>query len=253
MGADPKSHPYESTLLNLAGYRAGLPKLMAATNAQLLPAELARIQAAEQITPRYTNLINDANNTTSINNAALENAIFGNFGVDKARIASGIDREINPEFYSAREAGLSNLMKGYDAIGLDSDVAAERLVNAENVRSGNAGVPSNATNTVSNALSFGDEKLKRVSALDKLLNTGTTFMQGSKATFDPFGRSTSSGGGTTVNNAPAPNQFANIGAQFGQTSDSLLNNVFGTGNNALNNNANRRGTGEVVMGSLPDY
>jgi len=252
MSADKKSNPYESSLLSLAAYRKGLPKLLNVTNQQILPNELARVNAAERVTPRYTDIINEANNSSGVNSAALENFILENFGVDKSRIASGIDKEINPEFYAAREAGLSNLLKGFDAIGLGDDTAAERLVNAENVRSGNATNPTNATNTVSNALQFGDEKLKRVSALDSLLKTGNEFMPASKATFDPFGRSTASGG-TTVNTAPQSNQFGDIAKGIGSTTDNLLNNVFGTGNTALTANANRRGTAEVVMSSLPDY
>ncbi len=57
------------------------------------------------------------------------------------------------------------------------------MINQENQRSGNAATPS-ATNTVSNALSFGNELQKRRDALGSAINTASGFLAPASGTFN---------------------------------------------------------------------
>lgn len=254
MAKDPSAdNPAVTTALNLAAYRRGLPRIMAATNAQILPTEQARLQAAQAVTPGYTNIINDAARAGAIAQGQTEADVLASSGVNRAQTAANIDRNIiNPESYIAQQAALNGILQQINALDLNNaNPEAERLVNQENQRSGNIGTPASGTNSVKNALQFGNERLKRISALDQALNTATNFITSSKASFDPFGRSTTPGSPSFT--APAPNAFDSIGEGIGATGSNLLNNIFGTAAQAQDINANRRSSFEVIGGSLPSY
>lgn len=205
--------------LNMAAFRRNLPGLINIINKYATPTAQANLGAEQAVTPGYLQLLRDK----GIAAGQLQTDVLGGAGREQSKIASEIDRGINPEFYSARESGLKALLGNIDRLNPDNagaQVEAERLVNQENARTGNLTAPASGTSTVANALQFGDERLKRISALDKALNTANSFMQSSRATFDPFGRSVNSSG-----NAPA--NFTDSGAGNGKLGSDLLNNIFG--------------------------
>jgi hypothetical protein len=218
------------------------------------PTSLAQLQAAQLTAPGVNQLEADRYNTITRNQAATDADILGTIGRDRASIASEIDRGINPEFYQAREAGLDSILGQLKMLDLNNaNPEAERLVNLENVRTGNLTTPSNETNTVKNALQFGDERLKRSAALSQALNTANNFLTSSRATFDPFGRSVTTS--TTNNAVGSPSAFGS-NSQTSNLGNDLLGNVFGTFNNAIGINAQRRDSLDrfnETMGSLPSY
>jgi len=221
-------------------YQKNLPKIMQGINELIQGNELAKLQSAELTAPRYSTLNTQLANTMATSVADNDANILDTSGRRRAGIATEIDKGINPEFYQAREAGLDSLLGQLKMLDLDkANPEAERLVNLENQRSGNTGNPTDGTNAVKNALQFGDERLKRSAALTNALNTANNFMGASKASFDPFGRSTATaniGGGTSIN----PSSFRDAGGDVTSTANNLMGNIFGYQNTAANINANRR-------------
>ena len=258
MGGDPKlPSQIQTAKINTRAFNDALPKLMSGINSTILPSELARINAAEAVTPRYTALSNEANNSVRANSDAMDLALLDTYGRDKAAVATEIDKGINPEFYQAKEGVLSSLLSQLSNLRLDQpNVEAERLVNAENVRSGNNNVPARGVTAVGNALQFEGEKLKRSNALSAALNTTNDFLRSSRATFDPFGKSTVTDQTSNGSGVPAATSFDKIGTTSAGFGESLLGNIFNSSINADTQNANRRDSLDRVnetMSSLPSY
>jgi len=239
--SDPKAKSAGNvTAGTTASYQKNLPKIMTAINNMIQGNELAKLQSAELTAPRYNTLQTNLANQMATSVAQNDADILNTSGRQRAATATEIDKGINPEFYTARAAGLDSLLGQLKMLDLDkANPEAERLVNLENARSGNIGNPTDGTNAVKNALQFGDERLKRSAALTNALNTANNFMGASKASFDPFGRSTATaniGGGTSVN----PSSFRDAGGDVVATGNNLLGQIFGYQNTAANINANRR-------------
>jgi hypothetical protein len=190
----------ESTSNIIQSLTAYLPDYMKVLNSQVLPQNQAQLQAAQQVSPAYTDLLtklyasaapklaqtgSQVENINRLGAANTDLQILQGPGGQLATEAQKIDRTLNPEFYSTREAEASKLGQLLSSIDLNNaNPEAERLVNQENIRSGNSATPS-ATNTVSNALSFGGELQKRRDALGQALSTATNFLQPSQGQFNP--------------------------------------------------------------------
>jgi hypothetical protein len=242
MGKDPRPDNLNSTTSNVAGnFKRNIPKVLAAMNLAIAPNELAKLGAAQQVIPGYTQLANQVNNATTINDEALNLGLLDTVGREKSRIATEIDKGINPEFYQAKPEVLSSILSQIKALDLNKpNIEAERLVNAENVRSGNAGNNSGTTG-VANALMFENEKLKRSAALTSALNTANGFLTSSRATFDPFGRSTvSDNTGSSGNKPNIASTFQSIGDDTLSVSDNFLSGTFGLRGKEADIKAGRR-------------
>jgi hypothetical protein len=229
----------------LKAYNSNLPKLLSTTSAQILPTEQAQLNAAQQITPQYNALVNGIDRTNKMFNANTDVGVLAGPGAALAHTAQNLDKEVNPEFYKSRET----VMKGYEDLlkslnPANTNVAAERAVNAENVRSGNLG-NTNSTSTVSNAMKFGDEGLKRSAAFGSALQGMTGFMPTSKSTVDIYGRPSQA----TVSNTGA----TNVGASTQAFGTNTLNSITGLQSQANEINANRRDVVDRINGAIGSY
>lgn len=257
MPKDPRAQTTSGAGGNIAStFKSSLPKLLAAINAAIPASELAKLGAAQQVVPAYTQLANETNRSSTLAGERTATDALNTTGREKASIATEIDKSINPEFYQAKPQILNSLIGQLSNLDLSKpNVEAERLVNAENVRSGTAGNNSGTTG-VSNALQFENEKLKRSAALTGALNNANAFMTGSRASFDPFGRSTVSDANNTSNTPNIQSTFQSIGDDTLGIGQGLLSGLFNYKNTESGINAQRRDTLDrtnETMSSLPNY
>lgn len=258
----------ESTSDVLGAFTQYLPGLMQAYRSEVLPTEQANLDASKSISPQYQQLMSDlfkqfgpqlAETGSNIDtqtrkaSAATDADILNTSGRDLAKTYKEIDTELNPEYYKTRADAGGKLAELLGSINLDdASPEAERLVNQENIRSGNISTPS-ATNTVGNALSFGKEKSDRRSQLGNAINVASSFLTpSSNAQFNPA---------TAALNRPTSNtgisQFGGVtkaGDQAYTAGSGFLNNISGFQDNATQVNANRRDILDRLnetTGSLP--
>jgi hypothetical protein len=252
-GDPPAPDAEESTADMLSAITANMPLLMQTYNAQVLPQAQAELAASQAISPAQNQLMLDlykqfapefAKTGAEIDSAGrlatakTDVELLKGSGADLARVYQTIDKELNPEYYSVREnaAGRLNEILG-ESINAPN-IEAERLINQEQARTGNAAAPS-ATNTVAAALDFGSARQGRINNLSNIIGQATGFMApASNQQFNPA---------TTILNKPTSNtgqnQFAGVKAPSNQaysTGSDLMNSVSGFQNNAMNINANRR-------------
>lgn len=231
-----------------------MPGYMAAMNKEVLPqaqADLAAAQATspamQQLTadlyktyaPQFASVGRDIDTANRLQGAKTDAEILKGSGKDLARTYKEIDTELNPEYYKTRAAAGSGLEQLLGSINLnDANPEAERLINQENVRTGNLGNNS-ATNTVANALSFGSALNERRSQLSNAINTASAFLQpASNASFNPA---------TAALNRPTSNtglsQFTGVNQPSGQayqSGNNLANNIAANQQTQMGINANRR-------------
>ena len=229
------------------------PRIMEAYNRAVVPTEWEKYRAAENVSEpyqklnaylydKYAPMLADTqrgiDTKDKIVGANTDVALLGKQGRDLSRVYQQIDKEANPEFYKTRELASNKLGALLSGINPDApDIEAERLINAENIRSGNTS-PS-ATGTVANALMFGDQRLKRQAALSNAISTATGFLQPSRVSeFNPA---------TTVLNKPTNNagtsQFGGVtktGNEAFSAGEGFMNSVSSFQNNAMQINANKR-------------
>lgn len=230
-----------------------LPDFMRVLNAEVLPQARTELEAAKEISPEYARLGEELYrefapllaktgvdveriNRTGAADTDLE--IMRGSGKDLVTEAQALDRQLNPEFYKAREGASAKLEELLGSINLnDANPEAERLINQENLRTGNAGVES-STGTVANALSFGSALSRRRSDLANAINTATTFMQPSQGQFNPV---------QTALNRPSTNtgesRFTGVekpGGQAYAAGQGLMNNITSIKMQENDINANRR-------------
>jgi hypothetical protein len=245
----------ESTHDSMQALTRNLPAYMGAMNAQVMPQAQTQLQASQMLTPAYAKLLADvyagyapqmAQTGTQVENinrlgaAKTDLDILKGVGGELTKEATALDRELNPEFYKTRETASNKLAELLGSINLnDASPEAERLVNMENVRTGNLGNNS-ATNTVSNALSFGGEMRNRQNMLGQAINAATNFLQPAQGNFNPvataLNRNSTNTGESRFGGVEKPSDQAyNQGA-------GLMNNISSFQNNAMGINANRRDT-----------
>lgn len=234
----PAPQSNESMRDMIQGLTDTLPAFMRVQNEQVLPQAQTELDTAKVISPQYAQLMDElystygprlANLGSDIEQINRERAaqtdlsILRGAGGDLAKEAQAVDRILNPEFYKTREAAADKLGQLLSSVNLDdANPEAERLISQENARTGNTGNTS-ATNTVSNALSFGNELEKRRSSLSNAVNTATNFLQPAQGQFNPV---------VTALNRPSTNagqtNFTGInkpGGQAYQSGGQLLNSA----------------------------
>jgi hypothetical protein len=202
MSGDPKAQESHSALEDVfQNLGQQLPAYLNLLNQQVLPQAQAELGATKAITPEYNKLLLDqyqqyapglakvgaeTENINRLGAAKTDTDILKNYGQSMAESARAYDQTLNPEVARTRTLEADKLGSLLNSINLDNaNPEAERLVNQENIRTGNIATPS-ATNTVGNALQFGNERLKRVNALGQALNTATGFLQSGQSSFNPM-------------------------------------------------------------------
>lgn len=268
MGDDAAPQTSESTREMMEAFTETMPGFMQVMSQQVAPTERAKLASAQQTSPEWAQLTydiykqfapqmaaagRDIEAQNRLANARTDAEILNTSGRDLAKTYKEIDTELNPEYYKTRAGASDSIAQLLGSINLnDASPEAERLINQENIRSGNLGNDS-ATNTVSNALSFGREMDNRRNQLSQAINTASAFLQpASNAQFNPA---------TAALNRPTSNSGL---SQFGGV-QMPGNEAFSSGNNLMNNitsvrqaemgiNANRRDTLDrfnETMSSLP--
>jgi hypothetical protein len=200
-GGDPAPQPVaESTRESLAAMTSALPGYGQAARSEMLPNELAKLNTAQQISPAYAAMINQLygqygpelnrigqfiERDNRLASADADADILAGPGRRMTEEAQKLDEQLNKEFYDARRSGGKTLVDLLGSINLDRpDVEAERLIGRENARSGNLATPS-ATNTLANALQFGNEQMKRQGMAGNAVNAASNFMASSRSEFNP--------------------------------------------------------------------
>lgn len=263
MGADaPAPTTNESTAEVIQSLTKYLPSFMQAQNSQVLPQAETELAAAQKISDPYQKLLTDlyakyapelaktgvgVDKINRTGAAQTDVDIMKGSGGELVKEAQNLDKQLNPEVYSAKSAAskqLGNLLAGVDIDGGTHE--AERLVNREAARSGNSAV-SSQIGTVANALAFGDERLKRMDALSNTIGQATNFIQGAQSQFNPIVTALNRPSSNTGNN-----QFGGTtkpGDQAYQSGNNMYNNINQSNMNKDNINANRR-TGLDTMDSI---
>lgn len=209
------------------------PRYNEIISGQILPTEQAKFDAAAAMSPQYQQLQNDlvkqfgpeaamlAANIERISrnaDASTTTNILSNYGPQLAEAARLTDAAYErPEDKALREAGTNQVTNLLNSINLnDSTEEARRYVNQEAIRAGGYNAPS-ATNTVSNALSFGKEMDNRRERLSQAIQTAANFMPTTQ-----IGRM-GNPGSTLLNNQ------GNTGTMTGITNPGTESAAMGTG------------------------
>lgn len=262
MGDNQAPQLHETTKDILASLQDYLPGLTSTINAGVGPTEQAKLAAAQQTSPGYAQLANDlyskympqlsalTQNVDRSNKLASANtdlAVLGGPGQQLAQKATEVAKGIDPEFFKQREQTsnqLSNLFNSINLNGLSGGERAEveRATNAQNVGSGNLG-NNNATNTVSNAMNFGNALNQKRDQLGAAIDKATTFLGSSRSGIDPYGRPQTTNADSQYKGVVQPGQEA-----F-QTGNNFLNQIGQSKTQQTDVNANARDwTDKVTAG-----
>lgn len=247
--------PGKGTSRVMGAVQSQLPNYTNAQLAQLEPIEAAKLKAAQALSPEYNNLQTSlysqnlpglATTTAQAEDikrqaaAATDTNILSSQGVPLASAYRAADSALNPEWYSARQSLGGSLGQLLDSLNLNApNVEAERLVNQESLRSGNASTPS-STNTVANALSFGSEGMKRQNQLANALQIGSSMLPNMKSSFDPAANALVRSAGDT-----GASQFGGVreaGNEAFQSGQDVLNAAGGFQTTGMGVNAQKRDT-----------
>lgn len=260
MADDKAPNPNTSVDLEGKAITAQLPGIIKAYSGQILPLEQAKLGASQAVSPAYSQLMTDlyknyapqlAGVGSQIDqanrqaNATGTTNILGDQGAKAASTYTGIDQANNPEYYKTRALESDKLGQLLNSINLNNpNPEAERLINQENQRSGNI-ANSNATKTLGNALSFGDQLSKRQSTLSNALGQATSFLQPSQNQSANVAAGIASAPSTAGGAANSLTQFQGV-TPTGQDALNVGNNLLGAASasqlSAMNVNANRRDT-----------
>lgn len=261
---DPSAPPPQQSMQDiLQAFQQNIPGIMSATNSQVVPTAQANLAADKAVSPGEDQLmtqlyqqfapqlaatgsqIDTANRNATAN---TDVSILGDQGAKLASEYQTIDKSLNPEYYQVRSQAAKSLGDVLNAASLDKpNIEAERLLNQENQRTGNAVTPS-ATNTVSNALNFEDQRQKRISNLSNAISTATSFLQpATNSQFNPattaLNKPTSSTGLSNFNGVTS-----GTGSAAYSTGSNLLNSATGLQQSAMDINANRRDVLDRING-----
>ena len=126
--------------------------------------------------------------------AGAERDALQGAGGDVVREVGALNRELDPEFFAGREAGLGSLLNTFGQIGeLGKGLSGgeqeqiQRSLNRSNLAGGNLNTPSNL-NTVQNAVTFGgaarDRLSQAIGAATNFLPAATSFLGGTRQGVD---------------------------------------------------------------------
>jgi len=276
MGSSYTGPAPENTASMLQAYGQYLPTISSEMAGAIPNLAQAQAGAAALTQPQYNAL-----NLQQLNRFALPEAQIGQqvsrsdalagaetnrqqlagAGGDAARTASALNRETNPDYYTAQDAASKGAADAVNAINLGGlspgeAAAVERSNNQGQSATGNLG-NINGTNVISNALNFGGAFNNKVALKNQAVNAAT----------GAAGSASSNGGFNGVNvalgqpnvgvgNNMGTNQFT--GANAG-TQASSAGNVFNFGSGLLNNMTSGNNaaissqTQGNIAGGIPSY
>ena len=259
MGGGPSTPKPESMAQVLQAYAQYLPGLVSATAAQQpgiaqnqLNATLAtqplynalNLQQAQQYAEPLARVGQDVTRSNALAGGETQLAQMRNTGVDTAQAADAIARAANPNYYRVQDASSRQAQNMLNAINLGGlspgeGNALERSTNQQMAATGNLGI-YNPTNTISNAMNFGDRYNQKIGQMGQALgaanqtatsaqNTGfnpvnLAIGQPNSSTMGNFGTGTFSNTSANTQNASGQNAFG-----FGQGvmgNMSSMNNAF---------------------------
>jgi hypothetical protein len=259
----PKMNVVGSTQYKQAQkFLPGLARTIAGTTPVI---EQGKYNAAAQVSPQYASLdlmLKDAfGQKESDANAKIADANIRNLtniqntsGRDLASSNLELSKIADPEYYRTRETlsnGINSLVNGQDPNKLtDSELEnATRGVNRTNIATGN--VNPSQTQTISNALTFGDELSKKRNQFSQALATATGALPTLKSGANPAGSVAAASGGLGDTSFAGVKNVGESGAVNGAMGN--LYNSSTAANTAYANNRDYRGDFERIVGSLPDY
>jgi hypothetical protein len=225
-----------------------LPYMSGAVNDQLVPtaeAELAASQAtsgpyAELMTqlynqygPQLNAIGNEIQRRNALAQAERDNEVITGPGKELVANALELSKMQDPEYYATREltaSRLGDLMNSADLTGALSDTEMSSIARGNARDLGNRGISTGASNTdtVANAMRYGEKTFQRKQAgqdaLTKAIQASSAFLPTAKSGGDPFqvatGRSSQSNPGNSM--FTGINKTDNSGA-FGLAGQTLGN------------------------------
>lgn len=265
MGGDPQAPSSgETTAAMLEAYTKYFPELMKINAENILPTELAKVEAAKQTTPAYNQLQATAYDAYGPLMADTANRIAASQakssaqsdldilkGTGRELVTAGVDaqRAADPEYYQIRSrvgTGLGQLMDSIDLSGAPSGGETEQMNRAlaqEGSRRGTLNTPS-MTEALGNALTFGTAQRQRENEakgqLGAAIGLGTGFLPAAQSGVDAFKVAT---GKTSMPNAgDSKFQGVNqgIGADTFGAGNSFMNNLTGIKQSEMDVNSRRR-------------
>lgn len=201
-----------------------------ATNEQYLPtsnAQLAAIQASQggynqqnlnqlqQFSLPTAQVGQQVANSNSLAGANTNVDLLNGPGTRAAIGATTLSNALNPT-QAANQRQATNLVNSINLNGLSGgeQAAVERSLNQSNYATGNLGI-DNATNTVSNAMKFGQALQDKRNALGNALNTGVGVATAQNVFANPVGTALGTGqtnqGSQFANSSGPTSSFAGMG------------------------------------------
>ena len=242
-----------------------LPTILATTNSQIVPNELAKFQAQQQLAPQQAALDQqifqqfgpafaqtgrDIQRSNAISQAETERDVLAGPGQDLVKKSVETARIADPEFYNLRESAASQIQKMLEGgLGAGEEEAIRRSVGRDRAAIGTEGVDTNFE-TARNATLFGGAARNRLSeAINLATQAAPAFRSGTDVFRVATGRpSTSNIGESKIPGvAPIGDSTQNFGAQ-------LMGNVFGLEGQTRDLEANKRDIVDRInesIGSLP--
>lgn len=198
------TNPQMSPTEMLDTYNQYLPASLGTTLGQSQNTAMSLAGAASAANPVYTqsglNQLNEyaggyqqAGNELTQQQAANTNQLLQGAGGAAARSAAALNNELNPA-QAASNTQAANLVNSINLNGLSpgEQNAVERSVGQANVGSGNLGL-LNATNTVSNAMNFGNALQAKRTALSSALGAASGVSANQQTQVNPVGTAISAG------------------------------------------------------------
>lgn len=265
MNADPPAATaQETTAQQLMAYTQNLPGLMRVTNQEILPNELAQLEASRRVSPGYAELqkqlmetygiqLNDIANRIADTNtkaaASSDLSTLQQYGKPLAQASLDAAMVADPEYYASREAlnkkFLELMTNGANLSG--SELAQiERGNRAMDANTGNA-TSGSVSNTAANLATFGQAGTNKLNNAIQLVTAGLPAL---RSGIDTNLVTTGKQGTVT------PNMLSPLGARqsAGEQSAAFGQQLLGeTGQNARQTNtinANRRSGWDRTMGAV---
>lgn len=242
-GGDPATPtPNESMGTTMLALQRNLPGIMKAYSTSVQPYEQKLLDAQKNILPQQNQLqydqynqyapqLNELGQRVNASNAEAQSRsdlnVLRGTGGKLTQAALDAQRKADPEYYKTREgvgAGFLNMLGGMDPNKLTGSESAnvERGLNRLNTHSGNSngGVP---LNTISNAMTFGDELANKRQGYGAALGLGSQMLPTFKSGIDTFQLTT----GRPSQTNPAAGQFLGVNQNsFGAQGQGMAGNVF---------------------------
>jgi len=239
MNDDGPDNAVESTEQAIRGLAAGLPTFLDVVKQELLPTEQSLLDTKGIIAPQEAQLnldlfkdfgpqLNEIGNQINAQNqlAQRESDLSVSQGPGRGLIQEALDQliSVDPQFEQVRTAGGDALSKAIrelaGPIGEAERESIHRNLNRRQETLGLTGVPAN-TESISQALVFGDRQNARRSQLLGALQTATGFLPASRTGFDPVQ--------IALNRSGIANQGANrqgLAGEVGGETFGAANSVF---------------------------